>query len=238
MVREKWRLVRDGIEKEIATGAWQPGDRLPTEPELALRYGTGRHSVRRAISELAREGSVSVEQGRGTFVETGPMLEYAIGTRTRLHRNLMSQGVEVSGDLLGAERVPAAGRVARALRLIEGAPVIESRRITYADRLPISFGTSWRSAERFPDFATRRDVIGSTTETYRSYGIDDYLRAETTLHSRLARPDEAKMLRQHPQTPVMVIRAIDQTLDGMPLSFSEVIWSAVRVKFTMANEKD
>lgn len=237
MVSEKWRLVRDGIEKEIKGGTLQPGDRLPTEPELAAQYGAGRHSVRRAISELAREGSVSVEQGRGTFVESRPMLEYAIGARTRLHRNLMSQGVDVTGDLLAAGIVPAKGRVARALGLIEGAPVIESRRITFADKLPIAIGTSWRSSERFPDFATRRDVIGSTTETYKSYGIDDYLRAETTLHSRLARPEEAKALRQHPQTPVMVIRAIDQALDGTPLSFSEVIWSAVRVKFTMTNEK-
>jgi len=64
------------------------------------------------------------------------------------------------------------------------------------------------------------------------------LRAETTLHSRLARPEEAKLLRQHPQTPVIVVRAIDQSLDGTALSFSEVIWSALRVKFTMTNERD
>lgn len=238
MVREKWRLVRDEIEKDIAEGTLRPGDRLPTEPELVAQYGAGRHSVRRAIAELARVGSLSVEQGRGTFVETGPMLEYAIGTRTRLHRNLNSQGVEVTGDLLGAEIVPASERVARALELTPGAPVLKSRRVTYADKLPINFGTGYRCATRFPDFVARRDVTGSTTATYKSYGIQDYLRAETTLHSRLARPEEAKMLRQHPQTAVIVIRAIDQMLDGTPLSFSEVIWSSLRVKFTMSNDKE
>ncbi len=35
----------------------------------------------------------------------------------------------------------------------------------------------------------------------------------------------------------MVIRAVDQLLDGTPLSFSERIWSAVRVKFTMSNDE-
>jgi len=238
MIKEKWRLVRDEIKKEISNGTLRSGDRLPTEPELAAKYGAGRHSVRRAVAELAREGSVSVEQGRGTFVESGPMLEYAIGTRTRLHRNLHSQGIEVSGDLLGAEVVPASERVARALELVPGAPVLISQRITYADALPINVGTCYRCAKRFPDFVARRDVTGSTTETYKSYGIRDYVRAETKLHSRLARANEAKQLRQHPQTPVIVIRAIDQMLDGTPLSFSEVIWSALRVKFTMENEKD
>lgn len=235
---EKWRRIRDGIEQDIASGRLQPGERLPTEPELVAQYEAGRHSVRRAIAELAREGAVSVEQGRGTFVETGPMLEYAIGSRTRLHRNLHSQGVEVSGDLLGAEVAAASERVALALGLTPGAPVVKSRRVTYADRLPINTGTSYRCAKRFPDFVARRDVIGSVTGTYKSYGIHDYLRAETTLHSRLARPEEARLLRQHPQTPVIVIRAIDATLDGLPLSFSEVIWSALRVRFTMTKDKD
>ncbi|EKE67702.1 MULTISPECIES: phosphonate metabolism transcriptional regulator PhnF [Roseobacteraceae] len=238
MITQKWRRICDAIEQDIANGTLQPGDRLPTEPELAARYEAGRHSVRRAIAELAREGSVSVEQGRGTFVESGPMLEYAIGTRTRLHRNLNSQGVEVTGELLGAEITAASERVARALGLLPGAPVQKSRRITYADTLPINMGTGYRCAKRFPDFVTRRDLIGSVTETYKSYGITDYLRAETTLHSRLARPEEAKLLRQHPQTPVIVVRAIDQSLDGTALSFSEVIWSALRVKFTMTNERD
>lgn len=230
---EKWRRVKVALEEEIAAGAYGPGDKLPTEPELAAKFSAGRHSVRRAIAELSKEGRLSVEQGRGTFVESGALLEYAIGTRTRLSANLASQGVDISGDLLTAEQVKSSEKVATALGLIAGAPVIVSKRITYADGLPIAFGSSYHDAMRFPDFASRRDVLGSTTETYKTYGISDYVRAETTLHSRLARPDEVKLLKQHPQTPVVVISAHDQTLDGVPLSFKKVIWSAVRVKFSM-----
>lgn len=236
MVQEKWRLVRDELKQSIEAGVFKPGERLPTEPELAKQFSAGRHSVRRAVSELSKEGALSVEQGRGTFVEAAPLLDYAIGTRTRLSKNLAAQGVDISGELLSATRVNSSEKVANVLGLIPGAPVIESRRITYADGVPIAFGSSYHDAERFPDFAARRDVLGSTTQAYKTYGIHDYVRAETTLHSRLARPDEAKLLKQHADSPVVVISALDEMLDGTPLSFKKVIWSALRVNFSISKD--
>lgn len=236
MVQEKWRLVRDELKQSIEAGVFKPGERLPTEPELAKQFSAGRHSVRRAVSELSKEGALSVEQGRGTFVEAAPLLDYAIGTRTRLSKNLAAQGVDISGELLSATQVRSTDKVANALGLIPGAPVIESRRITYADGVPIAFGSSYHDAATFPDFAARRDVLGSTTQAYKTYGINDYVRAETTLHSRLARPDEAKLLRQHADSPVVVISALDEMLDGKPLSYKKVIWSALRVKFSMSKD--
>lgn len=236
MVKEKWRLVRDQLKQDIEDGVFEPGQRLPTEPELATRFSAGRHSVRRAVAELSKSGALSVEQGRGTFVGAAPLLEYAIGTRTRLSKNLAAQGVDISGELLSATQVKSSEKIAEVLGLVPGAPVIESRRITFADGVPIAFGTSYHDATTFPDFAARRDVLGSTTQAYRTYGINDYVRAETTLHSRLARADEAKLLKQHADSPVVVICALDEMLDGTPLSYKKVIWSALRVKFSMSKD--
>ncbi|MFY0680351.1 MAG: phosphonate metabolism transcriptional regulator PhnF [Thalassovita sp.] len=236
MVREKWCLVRDQLKHDIETGVFKPGDKLPTEPELVAQFSAGRHSVRRAVSELSKEGTLSVVQGRGTFVEAAPLLEYAIGTRTRLRRNLQEQGVDISGELLSARQIKSTDKIAAALHLVPGTPVIESQRITYADEVPIAFGASYHDASRWPDFAARRDVLGSTTLAYKTYGITDYVRAETTLHSRLARPDEAKILKQHADSPVVVISALDEMLDGTPLSYKKVIWSALRVKFSMSKD--
>ena len=233
MTRNNWTLIRDELSDDIRSGRLSAGDQLPTETQLADRFEIGRHSVRRALEALARDGKISIEQGRGTFVADAPRLTYQIGKRTRLRRNLIPQGVAVTSRLISANRVAVPDHVAKALLLNSGAKVIESQRITLANDLPVAFGSSYHCAERFPDFAERRDVLGSTTETYRSYGIDDYVRQHTSIYSRAAKLEEAKALKQHADVPVLVVTAIDATPDGTPISTSRVIWSAGRVNFTM-----
>ena len=233
MKRETWTIIRDAITSDIRLGRLSAGDQLPTEPQLAERFGIGRHSVRRALEALAKEGKISIEQGRGTFVAATPRLIYQIGKRTRLRRNLIPQGVDVTSSLISAERIVAPKEVAQALLLAPRALVTRSERITFANDLPVAFGAAYHPAERFPDFAERRDVLGSTTEAYRSYGIADYLRHHTAIYSRAAKPDEAKTLKQHIDVPVLVVTAVDATPDGTPISTSRVIWSAARVTFTM-----
>ena len=231
MTRENWTIIRDKISDDIRSGRLSAGDQLPTETQLADRFEIGRHSVRRALEALARDGKISIEQGRGTFVADAPRLTYQIGKRTRLRRNLIPQGVDVTSRLISANRVAAPYRVSQALLLSSGARVTESRRITLANDLPVAFGCAYHCAERFPDFAERRDVLGSTTETYRSFGVDDYVRQHTSLFARSAKAEEAKTLKQHPDVPVLVVTAIDATPDGTPISTSRVIWSAARVNF-------
>lgn len=233
MLNRRWTAVRDAIETDIREGRLGPGDRLPVEAELCAAHGTGRHSVRRAVADLARRGRLRVEQGRGTFVEDAPVIAYAIGARTRLRRNLTDQGLDVGSEDRGSETLQAPPRVAAALRLPDGAPVIASHRLTMADGVPIAVGTIHHDPERFPGYAERRAALGSVTATYRSYGIEDYLRGMTSLHARPARAWEAKALRQHPDLPVMVVRATDTLPDGTPIAHSEVTWSAARVAFTM-----
>ncbi|MEO1538135.1 MAG: phosphonate metabolism transcriptional regulator PhnF [Pseudomonadota bacterium] len=237
-MRDSWNKIKEAIEQDIEDGVLTPGARLPTEAELQVLYGTGRHSVRRALAELARDGSLSIEQGRGTFVLPQPRIEYTIGRRTRLRKNLRSQGIDVAGEALGSDRLPAPQDVAEALVLDEGAAVIVTHRLTRADGVPVSFGSLYHDAARFPEFSERRAVLGSVSEAYRSYGVDDYVRAATTTYARPARSDEAQRLRQHPDMPVMIVRAVDTLPDGTPIAFSKVVWSASRVRFSFVSEKE
>lgn len=238
MTRPNWREIRDAIEQDIRGRILEPGVKLPTEPELAATYGAGRHSVRRAVAELAKEGHLSVEQGRGTFVSPRPRIDYAIGRRTRMRRNMDAQGVELTRQQLGVDRLEATGWIARRLGLEPGASVLAMHRISCADGLPVSFGTLYQDAMRFPDFAERCERFGSITAAYASCGIDDYVRGSTEIHARPAKPEEARRLRQHPSMPVLVLRALDTTLDGAPLACSEVVWPAARVKFSITQEEE
>lgn len=60
--------VRELIEQE----GLRPGDRLPSEPQLAQRLGVGRSTLREAIRALSHGGLLETRQGSGTFVTAGP----------------------------------------------------------------------------------------------------------------------------------------------------------------------
>jgi ABC-type glycerol-3-phosphate transport system substrate-binding protein len=56
------------IRESIVSGTWRPGDLIPTEHKLCQMYNISRSPVRQALNELAREGVLIRQPGRGTFV--------------------------------------------------------------------------------------------------------------------------------------------------------------------------
>src|ERR1700760_4456346 len=57
------------LQQQLSLGVYQPGDKLPSEPELMTQFGVGRSTIREAIRILANTGLVTVRQGSGTMVE-------------------------------------------------------------------------------------------------------------------------------------------------------------------------
>lgn len=57
------------LQQQLSLGVYQPGEKLPSEPELMEQFGVGRSTIREAIRILANTGLLSVRQGSGTFVE-------------------------------------------------------------------------------------------------------------------------------------------------------------------------
>lgn len=61
-------VIAERIADEIEAGTLRPGDRLPSEPELARQFRVGRTSLREAIRKLHTLGVLEVVRGRGTYV--------------------------------------------------------------------------------------------------------------------------------------------------------------------------
>lgn len=63
-----YKQVRNEIIRSLAQGEWKPGDMIPSEPNLAARYGVGIATIRAAIGELVAAKVLARKQGKGTFV--------------------------------------------------------------------------------------------------------------------------------------------------------------------------
>ena len=56
------------LEQEVTSGRWEPGFRLPSEPELCRSFGLSRTTIRQALGRLEQEGLIERRKGQGTFV--------------------------------------------------------------------------------------------------------------------------------------------------------------------------
>jgi DNA-binding FadR family transcriptional regulator len=105
--------VREQIEAAIDRGDYAPGDRLPSERELAELLGVSRVSVREAIRSLEALGRVDVQHGRGCFVATSRSDRYASSFAHWLavHRDEIFDLLKVRGalDELAAEAAAESG---------------------------------------------------------------------------------------------------------------------------------
>ena len=63
--------IMDQIKHLIATGVLQRGQQLPTIRELAVELTINLHTVAHAYAELEREGFLTIQRGRGTFISDG-----------------------------------------------------------------------------------------------------------------------------------------------------------------------
>jgi GntR family transcriptional regulator len=68
VVHPKYQQIADQLRAQISGGVLVPGQRLPSEPDLAARYDASRNTVRLAIALLTNQGLVVSRQGLGTFV--------------------------------------------------------------------------------------------------------------------------------------------------------------------------
>jgi DNA-binding GntR family transcriptional regulator len=64
----RYRAVAAELTDEIRRGVYQPGQLLPTEVELGLRFATGRHTVRDALRLVSEQGLIMRRAGLGSVV--------------------------------------------------------------------------------------------------------------------------------------------------------------------------
>jgi GntR family transcriptional regulator len=69
------RQIHDLVRQQIVVGRLAPGTRLPSEGELATRWGVSLAPVRQALVDLAAEGYLDRTRGRGTVVRQAKVME-------------------------------------------------------------------------------------------------------------------------------------------------------------------
>jgi GntR family transcriptional regulator, phosphonate transport system regulatory protein len=230
-----WSAIAATLTAEIASGHYRPGDRLPTEAALAVRFGVNRHTVRHGLASLAETGLVHSRRGAGVFVAQHPT-DYPLGRRVRFHQNVLAAGQTPSRRISRDETRPCDIEEAHALRLAPGDPVHVVEGVSLADDQPIAAFRSLFPAARFPKLLLTVRETGSITRALATSGVTDYTRAETRLTAQLADPVLALALAVRPGAPVLRTVALNIDAAGHPVERGTTWFAGDRVTLTVADQ--
>jgi GntR family transcriptional regulator len=183
----------------------QPGDRLPSDRDVAGEFGVSFITARQAVSQLAADGLVTRQVGRGTFVAS-PRLEKDMRGLTSFSADMRVRGLMVRSQVLECSVGPANAEIAEALQIVDGAPVMRLRRVRFADEIPMAIESAAISAVAFPGLADEDFSHQSLYETLaRLYGINLAV-ARGVLGAVAPTKEEAKMLGIARNIPLLVDR--------------------------------
>jgi GntR family transcriptional regulator len=222
--------LADLLRQRIARGVWVAGARLPSLDALTAEFDVARVTVRQAMELLSREGLVSAQQGRGTFVTGQPGHERSIRLETSL-RTLAEVYRDDKPQLTLIEEASAVPRLAAK----DGAPAPRyhfMRRVHSRDGQPycvISIYLDERVFRRAPRRFRRETVIPVVLDLKIPIA-----RAQQTLRIGTADVETAGHLGIPVNAPVAEVRRVFRAPDGTVLYLGEVTYRGDYIHLEMA----
>ncbi|MER6303518.1 GntR family transcriptional regulator [Kitasatospora sp. NPDC001539] len=222
------KQVAAAMRQAIAAGEWPPGTQLPTETDLAEKYGVSRPTVRLAVAALRSEGQLDVKQGRGTFVRTT-----VHGPANSLERTVTNRGGIYETPIDAWFRQAEEPAVYRIRTDAITAPLLEMEHdelMIGCDRLitdPTNDGRALHRLlmpmERIEDTQLAEHPGVTPAEAYATLAAAGHeLAWHERVSARVPQPDERETLRLSEAAVLLVVHRItyDQTT-GIPLLLEE-----------------
>ena len=225
----RYAQLADLLRGRIERGVWGPGSRLPSLEQLIEEFSLARVTVRQAIELLHREGLVSPQQGRGTFVTARPARPRAIKMQTTL-RELAQVYRHDKPKLTLLEESQAKP----ALAIDEGTP---APRYHFARRVHSRDGVAYCVISIYLDDRVFRQAPRRfRRETVIPVLLDlevDIAHAHQSVTIAAADTEVAAHLDVPVNSPVALVRRVCRGPDGTVIYVGEVTYRGDYVRFEM-----
>ena len=220
----RYREIEAALRERIAR--LRPGQRLPSDADLCAEFGVSRMTARHAMSQLADEGLVRRDPGRGTFVAEPPTHRRANFLMTFSHE-MRRQGRMPSSRIVERRVRPPTDRERADLRIDRESTVVELRRVRLADDEPMAVETAVLTARCSAAVLAADLETGSLHEALIADGVVP-TRGSSTIGAEAAGSDDAVLLGIPAGTPMLVERRLIYDQRGRPIERTESRYAADR----------
>jgi GntR family transcriptional regulator, histidine utilization repressor len=198
----RYDAIKQALRARIESAELRPGDRVPSENELAVEFEVSRMTARRALLELAAQGVLFRTQGLGSFVaDTRPMSSV---TQVRnIAEEIAQRGHHHSSCVIEHAAAAADKYYAQQLALLEGDTVFHSLIVHTENEVAIQLESRFVNPTMAPNYLQQN--FNTTTPSAYLSAVAPLTEAEHTVEAVTADAASAELLSISARAPCLKI---------------------------------
>jgi DNA-binding GntR family transcriptional regulator len=230
----KGEALRAILEELVAD--LPPGAALPSERELADRYGLARMTVRNEVERLTAEGAVYRLHGRGTFVAE-PRIAQA-GAFSSFTEDMVARGLAPGSTVTSTEVVAADEFLAAALELGPGDACFRLDRVRTADGRPMAIEEAYLPLAAFEGIEQVEFADASLFDVLdRRFGVTLGEAQQRVVAVRIG-ADEAPLLGVAEGAPGLRFHTVARNGDGVPVYYAISLYRGDRYEIELRQTRE
>lgn len=211
--------IRDAILRQIESGAYAEGARLPSERDLAETFGVSRMTARQALQLLTQDGFLNTRVGKGTFVQR-PHFDQELRDLTSFTDDMKRAGARPTSRVVLAATGPADSDIAAHLDIDLGSEVIRLHRVRMADGEIIALERACLLHALCPGILDSHDFARQSLYSVlkEKYGVR-LVWASEVITARMPDKDERDALEMPAGVPVLSMKRVTYNDHDEPVEY-------------------
>lgn len=230
-------FIKEELIERIKTNIYKVGDQFPTENELCKEFDVSRTTVRIALTQMAQEGFLIRQRGRGSFVAEPKVYQTLSHTENRFSQQLQAQGKKGTIALKKIEVIPANGAKQDQFKLEENDPIQKIKRVRLSNNEITQYEVAYVPWKIAPGL-NKEHLETSLYQTLKNtYNISIYKTTEI-VEITLADKDISHYLECEIGQPCFYIETVAEDKDGRIIEFSRSYFRGDKTSFNIERYYD
>jgi GntR family transcriptional regulator len=218
------------LRENIRDSVYKPGEKLPSEKELEVRYSISRITAISALDELVKERLAYRERGRGTFVARPVIGDLSFFSS--FTEDMLAHGFKPSSRLIEIRKADPGPLTIQKLSMDPNETYMLIKRVRLADGEPVVLQEAYLPGSKFP---------GLDLQDFESHYLYEIIRqkygynltwSEAIVEATAATSAEAGYLSIKPGTPVMMIWHLTMDDHYTTLEYVRSVYRSDRFSFS------
>lgn len=227
--------IKEELQNRIKTNFYKVGEQIPTELELCKDFNVSRTTVRTALNQLAQEGYLIRQQGKGTYVAEQKVKQSLSQTVKRYSDQIAVQGKVAEIKLLSINVIPASEFLVHALNIKANAPVQRIERVRKVNGEPTQYEIAYVPWDTAPGILKEHAETSLFASLKEHFGVH-IAKTTETMEITLADEQTSEHLNCKEGLPCFYIETITEDEKGQIVEFSKAYARGDKMNFTIVRD--